>query len=433
MSCVERKFGHVAKKRIERDIKNVSLLLQKLPKISPATSVNLVIDKPIFLIGGDQQPYDQGQLGSCTANAIAFAFVYNVVKQGYVPFMPSRLDIYYNERSHMGGNAELQLDEGANISDCEYVLENIGMLPEESWPYMDNATNPSYYTVPQSAKDDIRTLAVSNDTMYTVNPRDLNAIKLVLTNGYPLVCGIIVDTDVFCSQSTACTGIITKIPNLKKGNLAGHAVVIVGYTADGYFLIRNSWGINWGLGFLNQSNGIYNYDEYTGKMRGYFKVPFAYITNPQITLELYAVKEINDTTNTINSTQYTLGPSFDPSFISETAIKPLGKLYTSLDISIAKLKVYVYYRLDSSTNKYVWYLRSVKSTGTTQQVLNEREILNLNYSETVAQIGFYNKSKFINSYVSGASIALGANNKIATILSINTATGKMSIISSVNI
>ena len=97
MACVERKFGHLAKKRIDRHIENVSLLLKTLPKAKLANSVNLVIDKPEFLIGGNQEPYDQGQLGSCTANALSFAFVYNVVKQGNIPFMPSRLDIYYNE------------------------------------------------------------------------------------------------------------------------------------------------------------------------------------------------------------------------------------------------------------------------------------------------------------------------------------------------
>lgn len=43
--------------------------------------------------------YDQGQLGSCTANAIAAAIQFDQMKQGIKPvFMPSRLFIYYNER-----------------------------------------------------------------------------------------------------------------------------------------------------------------------------------------------------------------------------------------------------------------------------------------------------------------------------------------------
>ena len=42
--------------------------------------------------------YDQGQLGSCTANAIAAAIEFDRLKQKISDFMPSRLFIYYNER-----------------------------------------------------------------------------------------------------------------------------------------------------------------------------------------------------------------------------------------------------------------------------------------------------------------------------------------------
>jgi len=42
--------------------------------------------------------YDQGQVGSCTANSIAGAFEFTQKKQMLADFMPSRLFIYYNER-----------------------------------------------------------------------------------------------------------------------------------------------------------------------------------------------------------------------------------------------------------------------------------------------------------------------------------------------
>src|SRR5947207_465520 len=53
----------------------------------------------------DQCPkevYNQGRIGSCTANAIAAAFEYDLLKQGLTDSMPSRLFIYYNERSVEG-------------------------------------------------------------------------------------------------------------------------------------------------------------------------------------------------------------------------------------------------------------------------------------------------------------------------------------------
>src|SRR5438132_13933310 len=43
--------------------------------------------------------YDQGDLGSCTANAIGAAFEFERCKQKASDFMPSRLFIYYNERA----------------------------------------------------------------------------------------------------------------------------------------------------------------------------------------------------------------------------------------------------------------------------------------------------------------------------------------------
>ena len=46
--------------------------------------------------------YDQGELGSCTANAIGAAFEFGQIKQGEKDFMPSRLFIYYNERADGG-------------------------------------------------------------------------------------------------------------------------------------------------------------------------------------------------------------------------------------------------------------------------------------------------------------------------------------------
>src|SRR5260370_17638856 len=42
--------------------------------------------------------YDQGQLGSCTANAIAAAVEFDLMKESKTVFTPSRLFIYYNER-----------------------------------------------------------------------------------------------------------------------------------------------------------------------------------------------------------------------------------------------------------------------------------------------------------------------------------------------
>jgi C1A family cysteine protease len=75
--------------------------------------------------------YDQGQLGSCTANAIAAAFEFTELKeQQQSEFRPSRLFIYYNERLMEG---TINSDSGAQIRDGIKSVATVGVCPEPDW------------------------------------------------------------------------------------------------------------------------------------------------------------------------------------------------------------------------------------------------------------------------------------------------------------
>src|SRR6516164_9705486 len=76
--------------------------------------------------------YDQGQLGSCTANSIGAAFEFDQLKQGQQDFMPSRLFIYYNERAIEG---TVGSDSGAMIRDGMKAVATLGVCTETTWPY----------------------------------------------------------------------------------------------------------------------------------------------------------------------------------------------------------------------------------------------------------------------------------------------------------
>src|SRR5947209_2069986 len=76
--------------------------------------------------------YDQGQLGSCTANAIGAALEFDLMKQGESAFTPSRLYIYYNERAIEG---TVNSDSGAQIRDGIKSVAALGACPEDMWPY----------------------------------------------------------------------------------------------------------------------------------------------------------------------------------------------------------------------------------------------------------------------------------------------------------
>ena len=77
--------------------------------------------------------YDQGQLGSCTANAIAGAIQFDQMKQKLSQtFIPSRLFVYYNARVIEG---TVDSDSGAMIRDGIKSVAKQGGCPEDIWPY----------------------------------------------------------------------------------------------------------------------------------------------------------------------------------------------------------------------------------------------------------------------------------------------------------
>src|SRR5438105_663512 len=77
--------------------------------------------------------YDQGQLGSCTANSIAAILQFNELKQQERDAAtPSRLFIYYNERAMEGTTRE---DSGAEIRDGIKSVAQLGAPAEKLWPY----------------------------------------------------------------------------------------------------------------------------------------------------------------------------------------------------------------------------------------------------------------------------------------------------------
>eukprot|EP01046_Picozoa_sp_COSAG06_P071485 COSAG06_NODE_20473_length_794_cov_1.038849_2_plen_203_part_01 len=86
----------------------------------------------------DQCPpvYNQGKLGSCSANAIGFAYEFDEAPpEGEEKFIPSRLFIYYNERDIEGAIPE---DTGAQLIDGIKSVLNTGVCREAIWPYAED-------------------------------------------------------------------------------------------------------------------------------------------------------------------------------------------------------------------------------------------------------------------------------------------------------
>jgi C1A family cysteine protease len=188
--------------------------------------------------------YNQGQLGSCTANAIVGLREYWEVAHGKPLTTLSRLMLYYQERAMEG---TIQEDAGAQIRDGMKALVKVGVCPETDWPY-DISTFAD--------KPDDYSQCLSDAAPWRINAyhrvSDLDGLRQQLAGGFPLVMGIQVYAGME-SPATARTGIV-KVPKKGERLLGGHAILAVGYNDHiRHVTIRNSWGAAWGAagyGFL---------------------------------------------------------------------------------------------------------------------------------------------------------------------------------------
>ena len=206
--------------------------------------------------------YNQGNLGSCTANAIAAVYIFDMMKQNVSDiFEPSRLFIYYNERK---ANGTVNEDSGASIRDSVIAISNVGVCPETIWPYnIDNfkelPTNECY-DVAQKHK------CIS----YKRVNQNLQQLKQCLIEGFPFVCGIDV-YESFESKEALTTGVI---PMPQKGEklLGGHAITFVSFDdTKQRFGFRNSWGETFGE-------------------KGYGYLPYDYLTDKNLSADFWTVR-----------------------------------------------------------------------------------------------------------------------------------------------
>jgi len=209
--------------------------------------------------------YDQGQLGSCTANAIAGAIEFDQMKQGLKPFVPSRLFIYYNERVIEN---TVNSDAGAQIRDGIKTVAAQGAPPETDWPYIISKFNKK---PPVKAYTDAKADVV---TLYQRLIQDVNTMRGCLASGYPFVFGFTV-YPAFEGAAVAKTGIVP-MPTAGEKPVGGHAVMAVGYNdASRQFIVRNSWAADWGL-------------------KGYFKIPYAYLTDTKYASDFWTIRSVEE-------------------------------------------------------------------------------------------------------------------------------------------
>lgn len=203
---------------------------------------------------------NQGNLGSCTGQAIAGAieFLNNRNKK---PTDVSRLYIYYYERLLEG---TVNYDSGAYIRDGIKATNKFGAPLEKFWPYQANRFRvaPSL----QARNDGARRKV----TLYE-RASGFDSVVNAISNQYPVIVGF----DVYSSFYNIGRDGRMAYPNISKERLlGGHAVLLVGYDNNKQcFIARNSWGANWGE-------------------KGYFYMPYDVIRNSDMSSDFWVIKSV---------------------------------------------------------------------------------------------------------------------------------------------
>ncbi len=237
--------------------------------------------------------YTQGDLASCTANAIAAAIEVAQRKEDVPhPFLPSRLFIYYNEREVEG---TVRFDRPAMLRDGIKSVAAEGVCQEILWPYdaerfAERPPDKCYRGAQQHRIGRYERLR-----------QELDHMKACLAEGYPFVFGFAVYESFEDPNGVAKTGHALR-PLKRRGQgeperppghlwgdkpdrqIGGHAVLAVGYEdrveeeedavrAGGWFWVRNSWGPNWGS-------------------EGYFTLPYDYISNHGLAHDFWTIRGV---------------------------------------------------------------------------------------------------------------------------------------------
>ena len=206
---------------------------------------------------------NQGQQGSCLAFTLTsvFEYVMKLNNQGDCDLSESFL--YYNAR-HLDENGSVNEDNGSKFVPSLEALRTYGIALEKVWPYNEEVCNNK---PTEEAYND----AATRKLIKALNvERNVDAIKSALSDGHPVAASFTLfesfsTTDAYVPMPSSDE--MEALENSSEDTEwkhSYHAMVIVGYSDKlQRFLVRNSWGEDWGD-------------------HGYCYIPYDYIANQKL-------------------------------------------------------------------------------------------------------------------------------------------------------
>ena len=240
------------------------------PGMVPSSLQHPTVDLRQYVTG----IYNQGQLNSCTANAVCSAYKLDLKKESMTPgsemyaaaplFDPSRLFLYYNSRAIENLQS---LDSGASIRDTIKSIAK-GVCRETTWPYdIKKVTSLPPGIAYGEATGNIVSRYENLSPGVNRSP-DVNQLQACLKENCPFVFGFKAYERFYNYDRRNC---VMQMPIPNKKEVGGHAGVAVGYNdGKGLFTILNSWGEVWG-------------DE------GYFYMPYDVISHPGLCRDFWKI------------------------------------------------------------------------------------------------------------------------------------------------
>lgn len=210
---------------------------------------------------------NQALTSSCSANAVVSNIEYLInMKYGKTVQFDypelSRRFVYYEGRKVDGLQT---VDAGSVIGSCVRRAATVGVCEESLFPFF---TNPYAMIEPPPAAAYAE--AARHKVLRYERLTTLNDMLECLSKGFPFVFGFRTYGD-----SMRIAGQTGKMPMPAGARDGGHAVCIVGYfQSTREFILRNSWGQNWGNA-------------------GYCTIPFDYVTDPNLSSDYWTIQDVD--------------------------------------------------------------------------------------------------------------------------------------------